>query len=217
MRYITFDPYYTIPEINKFMEVYRNNGFNPDKNMLISIKSPWHRYIQVNDSDIPKFLKFDDVATSSMIYLVHQLIPIYPREEFILQRRTADTEMTISKFIEPEIFKQLRRKNYGIIFRWTNTQDLKEITTKLKNKIYILGTHRGNWKLAFSFDKGVKGLINKDQVIVEKLSSSDYARPGEFEARLNVIMATDKLHNKLMEYPYWDSGLYYPIQRQIPN
>jgi hypothetical protein len=99
----------------------------------------------------------------------------------------------------------------------TNSQELQNITNTLQNKIYLLGTHRSSWKLAFCFDKGVKSFLNKDQIILEKVSNSDYSRPGEFEVKLNLIMSPDKLKNKVMEYPYWEKGMYYPLQRLIPK
>lgn len=217
MRYISFDPYYPVQQVNQFMEQYENSGFSYKKNMLIGIKAPYYRYIEVPNNHIPVFLKYYEASSTELFYMVHQLIPLYPQEEFLLQRRYTDSEMSISKFIEPNIFKELRHKPYGIVFRWTNSQDLQRITTSLKNKVWLLGIVRGNWKLAFSFDKGVKSFINKDQIILEKFSKSDYNRPGEFEVKLNQILLTEKLKNKTIEYPYWDNGKFYPLLRPIPN
>ena len=217
MRYISFDPYYPVEQVNKFMEQYENNGFSYKKNMLISIKPPYNRYIVVPNNHVPMFIKYYEASSTELFFMVHQLIPLYPKEEFMLQRRAADNEMSIARFIEPNIFKELKQKSYGIVFRWTNSQDLQKITTQLKNKVWLLGTVRGSWKLGFSFDKGVKSFITTDQIILEKLSKSDYSRPGEFEVKLNQILLTEKLSNKVMEYAHWDSGKFYPLPRPIPN
>lgn len=216
MKYITFDPYYSVNQINEFMEQYQNNGFEYKKNLLISIKPPYYRFVEVRDSELPAFLKYHEATSTELFYSVRQLIPLFPSQELILQRRSADSELSISKFIEPEIFKELRRKSYGIIFKWSNEGDLQEITKKLKSKVWLLGTHRGSWKLAFSFDKGLKSFLNTSQIVLEKLSKSDYTKPGEFEVKLNQIMISDKLKNKLIEYPYWDSGKFHPLARPVP-
>lgn len=218
MKYITFDPFYSVKQINEFMEQYKNNGFLYISDMLISIRPPYYRYIKVEDNQLPVFIKYKEASNMELMNSVHQVIPLYAKDEFLLQRRyNLDSESIISNFIEPSIFRQLRQKPYGVVFKWFDNHELQDITLKLKSKIYVLGVHRSSWKLAFSFDRGIKSFIAPEQVILEKLNMGDFSKPGEFEIKLNQLLVSDKLKNKVIEYPLWDNGRYIPLPRTIPK
>lgn len=211
MKYITFDPYYPLSIINQFIESYRNKyGKHSLRNKIgISTISPYNWFIRVdNQKNLPIWINYKVASTNEIKNMVHTVIPLLAVEEYRLMRRPGDLPNNFSRFITPECFKGFNNQKYAVIFRMTSDEDLKVISKEIGTTIWKLGKHRGNWKLCLCYDKGIKNYLSQNQIIQEKLSKSDFSSPGSFEVALNLKLVSDKLHNKVMQYPYWKNGNY---------
>lgn len=214
MKIITFDGYYTPTEQRKFIEQYKNvRGPKQLQNKeYVCTRAPYRHFFEVNEPDLPVFLKYDIASSLEERYNVRKLIPLFPSEEYRMIRRDGDAPQEISKFIEPDAFKELRESDYAVLFRYSSQEQMLAASKELKTIVYDLGKQRGNWWIGMCFDKGIHNYVTIDNILMEKRSKSEYSKSGEFEADFNYrIMVSYKLINKVMKYPYWKNGRYYPL------
>lgn len=217
MKYITFDPYYGVDEFNKFLESAKNNNVKYTK--YISIRPPYDWYIKVQDKDIPKWVDYKEATNDEIRYLISMIIPVYPSDEWFLYRREAKAKKDFESYISPKIFKDLKTAKFGMIFRYSNLNELLTISKDLNITIWIIGkTQEKGWNLAFTFNPYVKGLIPLTHVLLEKTNAIQYQNPGEFEQVFNYkILVKEKLENKSFYQQMVKSGKYIPVNREVQN
>jgi hypothetical protein len=209
-KYITFDPYYTHTEYNNFLQNIKDSGI-PYKEYVL-IKPPYYFYFSIDEKYIPIFLKYKELTKGNERYLLERVKTLYPSEDFYLLRKESDSTLNFEKFISPNIFKQIATEQYACVFRYRNKEQLMSISRELGIQVWVLGRQR-DWNLAFSFNKFIKNYIPLDWVLVEKTKPSQFEKPGDFEAYLNYfVLHKVKLTNKVINYPYFDSGVYYPMK-----
>lgn len=209
---ISFDPYYTVTSYNNFIQAAKDN--NVQFVEYISTITPYYWYIDVPQKYLPVFLKFKKCSKAEERWLVSKLVPLFASEEFALKRRETDRLTNFEKFTSSKVFRTLRHKEYACLFRYKREQELLDISRESGIKIWVLGDTAKGWKLALCFSKYIRNYIHSDMVILEKHSKEEFSKPGEFEVELNIKkLVTEKLKNKYVEYPYYEDGRYFPINK----
>ena len=212
MKYITFDPYYSKSKFNSFLMSAFNNSV--ELKVMCSIRPPYYFYLQVNDSDVPRFLNYEELKTSDLKYLNNILIPRYPNEEFILRRKDNDGKMSFERFISNDVLLQAKTEKFVMFFKFQGNK-LKDYSRNLPNtKFYLLGTKAG-YKIGVCFNPLARVVVDPTEIIFIE-ETGDYRNPGELESRFNYSWKPNlKLENKTFESSYYLNGTINLINKPV--
>lgn len=196
MYYICFDSYYNTSHYIDFIKNARNNGLKFKEYISSQVGYRWYIGLELK-SDFPKFLKYDILQDRR--YLLEVITPVSPSEQNYLLRKS--NQASFERFVSPDAFKQLKTEKYACCFKYQSISKLREISL-YDIKIYLLGTQKGNIKLALTFDKFINNYITRSDILIEKTKKDQYSKPGEFEYHLNnKYLVNVGLTNKMLEYP----------------
>jgi hypothetical protein len=211
-KYVTFDDYYKPSEYNSFLNNLDYN--NIEYEQYVCIRPPYHFYIYIDDKYLPVFLRYKIAESSIEKYMLNKIKAFYPNEKYMLTRKDSDSPSgSYEKYISPTIFKNIKNNDYACVFRYKNKEELIRISRELGVAIWDLGKQR-EWNLAFSYSKFIKSYIPLNWILLEKISSSQFSIPGEFEFELNYKKLNKvKLDNKYLDYPVYINGVYFPLKR----
>lgn len=212
MGFYSFDDFYDIQEVNKFIDNLKTNKI--PYRTYISIKPPHNWFYEVSDKYKPVWLKYDEIQKSMIKFLMQTIIPIDPSDEKYLRRTPSTPKSDFEKFISPNIFKKAKDKDYVIIFRYKDLKEIQNISKELGIKIFMIGKMRG-YNLAMCFNKYVKNYVFQRNIIIEKTKKSEYSKAGELEYALSEEMRFAKLVKKTRKYPYVEDGSYHPLNKTI--
>lgn len=205
---ITFDPYYSIQEYNKFIETAKKKNIKFKE--YICIKPPYNWFIEIEQGKEPTFLDFKYATSTDERYLLEKLIPIYPADDTYLKRRETNPRSEYERYVSPNIFKKIPQAKYCTIFKFSSIDQIRKISTN-GIKVYYIGRYRGSY-IGFSFNKYIQNFIMPSNIILAKTSDSQYSVHGEFEADFNYkFLVGSKMTNKTRELPYAMDGIYYPL------
>jgi hypothetical protein len=196
---------------NSFVDVAKSNNINIKE--YIEVRPPYRWFVEVAESHLPVFLKYEIATKEMQKFLLEKLVPIYPNEEYNLKRKKSTPPQSFEDFVSPTIFKRIPSEPYALCFRYKNKEQLMRYSKELGIKIWLLGRHR-EWFLAFTFNKFIRNYIYTSDVILEKNNIKEFSKPCEFEVDLNFKkLIKVKLNNKVIDYPYIEDGVYHPLKK----
>jgi hypothetical protein len=204
--FITLDEYYPVHNYNEALEAMKNNGITPKE--FISIKSPYHWYIEVPYK--PILINYDELPESSERWIINKVQALRPNEEYLLRRRDDSTGANaMLKYTENEPLRESRLSEYSVFFDARNKEQLLQITKEIPIKIWYFGKYKNNKiRLCLCSNKMILNYLNPEQIILEKNTNE----PGRFEAELNfkIFRGMDMLQ-KYTETEYYLNGQQYKV------
>lgn len=204
MKYITIDPYYTIPQYNEALQALKNNKVPFDQ--FIYTINPFFFIIELFKE--PFMINYDLLTKTQSQYMVNLVEPATPEDEYILQRR--DTFSGIKGLKQYALNKPLReaeKSDYACFFNLKNKDQGIELSKTL-GKIYYFGRYIKNTKVALCTNKMIKNYIEPDMILAEKTKSI-------FQMELDLNYKYFRLQNRLRKFtntPYFNNGKYMNVK-----
>lgn len=197
---ITIDPYYNVEFYNKCIQALINNKV-PVKQFISPISKKWYLDVPV----LPIMLNYDLVPENEKRFLLSKTIAVQPQEQYLLYRRTGDTNVLNPVMVKADYMTQ--DTQYALFFNLKNRQDGNNLSKVFKTKIYYLGKYYYNkYRLCVCFDEGIKTLISASDIVYEKTPSTTWMK-AEQDINQKVFLLRDYLV-KFTQTPYFDGSKF---------
>lgn len=208
---ITFDDYYNAEQYNQFIDAAKFNKVKFDEYVLA--QSPYYHCVEINDKNVPSFLKYTIMKTQRYFAMCSKIVPRYPEEAVMLKRRTSDGTQAIAKFIENDVLREARSQKFVCAFKFT-AKKILDYSIDFSDKLYILGMKNG-YKIGVCFNPYIQNIVPISDMFV--ITSCDYVREvGMFEMLINNNWAPKfKLTHKTLISAYCEGGKIFQIPRPI--
>lgn len=211
MKVFTFDEHYDAFEYNQFILNAKTNNIPFTEYILAH--PPFYHCIEVNDNDLPKFLRYDTIKTQRYYALCSKIVPRYPEEAARLKRLLADGNRNITKFIENDVLKQAKNQQYTCVFKFT-AKKIVELSLDIPSKIYLLGLKAG-YRIGVCFNPFIQNLIPTSDIIVSEYKEN-LQNVGELEMMINNnYQPKKKLTHKTLVSAFAKDGKFFQIERPI--